>query len=39
LASILEDLGASPPPQATKKVLIDRLNQRLLADTRTGPLW
>jgi general secretion pathway protein A len=37
IASILEDLGETPPPQATKKVLIDRLNQRLLADTANRP--
>ncbi len=37
LASILEDLGAPPPPQATKKALIDQLNQRLLADNTNRP--
>ena len=37
LASILEDLGTTPPPQATKKALIDQLNQRLLADSTNRP--
>jgi general secretion pathway protein A len=37
MASILEDLGATPPPQATKKALIDQLNQRLLADSTNRP--
>jgi general secretion pathway protein A len=37
LASILEDLGTPPSPQATKKALIDQLNQRLLADSTNRP--
>jgi general secretion pathway protein A len=37
LASILEDLGTPPPPQAAKKALIDQLNQRLLADSTNRP--
>ena len=37
LASILEDLGTPPPTQATKKALIDQLNQRLLADSTNRP--
>jgi len=37
LASILEDLGMPLPPQATKKALIDQLNQRLLADSTNRP--
>ena len=37
MASILEDLGETPPPKATKKALIDRLNQRLLADVTNRP--
>lgn len=37
LAGILEDLGATPPPQATKKALIDQLNQRLLTDGANRP--
>lgn len=37
LAVILEDLGVNPKPDATKKTLIDQLNQRLLGDD-TDPL-
>jgi general secretion pathway protein A len=37
IASILEDLGETPPPHATKKELIDRLNQRLLYDCTDRP--
>jgi type II secretory pathway predicted ATPase ExeA len=37
LASILDDLGETPPPRATKKALIDQLNQRLLADAANRP--
>jgi general secretion pathway protein A len=37
LASILGDLGASPEPHATKKELIDRLNQRLLYNCTDRP--
>ena len=37
LASILEDLGAKPEPQASKKALIDQLNQRLLSNRTNRP--
>ncbi|WP_372683411.1 AAA family ATPase [Desulfosarcina sp.] len=37
LASILEDLGTPPPPQTTKKALIDQLNQHLLTDSTNRP--
>ena len=37
LASILEDLGERLPLPATKKALIDQLNQRLLADGTNRP--
>ena len=37
LASILEDLGDIPEPNATKKALIDRLNQRLLYNCTDRP--
>ncbi|MBC2709547.1 MAG: AAA family ATPase [Desulfosarcina sp.] len=38
LASILEDLGVNPEPHATKKALIDQLNQRLLCDDAGYPV-
>ncbi len=37
LAGILEDLGEDPPPDASKKALIDRLNQRLLSHDTNRP--
>ncbi len=37
LGGMLEDLGEKPHPQASKKMLIDRLNQRLLANPTDRP--
>lgn len=38
LTLILEDLGVNPEPRATKKTLIDQLNQRLLSDDADHPV-
>jgi general secretion pathway protein A len=37
LTNILEDLGEAPEPHATKKTLIDRLNERLLYNRTDRP--
>ena len=37
LAGMLEDAGASPAPTASKKAIIDRLYQHLLADVKRRP--
>lgn len=37
LVNILEDLGEAPEPHATKKALIDRLNERLLYNCTDRP--
>ena len=37
LAALLGEFGISPPPQASRKELLDRLNQFLLAQLVLGP--